>query len=99
MVNLSQSVGVQGGSLKALGGQPMTHPLGETFYSQTPFRYGRHVAKLCVSPVTAALQDLKDKPVALSGKPNGLRSAVIDYFSEHGAEWELRVQLRTNPGT
>lgn len=93
------AIGVEGGGLKALGGQAMTHPLGETFYTQTPFRHGNHIAKLSLAPVTASLKALKDQPVDLSGKPNGLRSAVIDYFTHHGAEWELRVQLQTNPHT
>ena len=93
------AIGKDASSLKALGGQPMTHPLGETFYTQTPFRYGKHMAKLSVAPVTATLKALKDQPVDLAGKPNGLRGALIDYFREHGGEWELRVQLRTNPDT
>lgn len=92
-------VGMSGGPLKALGGQPMTHPLGETFYTQTPFRYGRYVAKLSVAPVSETLTRLTDRPVDLAGKPNGLRGAIIDYFATNGGEWELRVQLRTDPDT
>lgn len=93
------TLGKDAGPLKALGGQPMTHPLGETFYTQTPYRHGKHVAKLSLAPVSAKLKLLKDQPVALAGKPNGLRGAVIDYFGAQGGEWELRVQLRTNPET
>ena len=77
----------------------MTHPLGETFYTQTPFRYGDHIAKLSVAPVTIELTALKNASVDLSGKPNGLRQSVIDFFAEHGGVWELRVQLCTNPDT
>lgn len=99
VVALSQSLGIDGSSLKALGGQPMTHPLGETFYTQTPFRHGDYIAKLSVAPVEPALIALHDVPVPLAGKPNGLRAAVIDYFRAHGGTWELRVQLRTNAGT
>jgi hypothetical protein len=29
-----------------LGGQPGIHPLGETFYSQAPLRFGGYIAKL-----------------------------------------------------
>ena len=95
-VKLLLAAGSQAGGLKALGGEPPTHPLGETFYSQTPFRYGSAIAKLSVAPVAPALKALTDAPVALTGRPNGLRAALIDYFSVHGGEWELRVQLRTN---
>ncbi len=99
LTRLATAAGVEAGPLKALGGQPLTHPLGETFYSQAPFRYGNNVAKLCVAPVSAELAGLKDAPVDLSGRPNGLRQAVIDFFAGHGGVWELRVQLRTNPET
>ena len=96
-VSALSAAGADGSSLKALGGHPLTHPLGETFYTQTPFRYGDYVAKLSVAPVSPNLLALKDKPVKLGGKPNGLREAIIDFFAMNGAEWELRVQLRTNP--
>ena len=91
------AAGGDAGKLKALGGQPLTHPLGETFYTQTPYRYGAHVAKLSLAPISHEMQRLTDSPVDLAGAPNGLRGAVIAYFREHGAEWELRVQLRTDP--
>jgi len=93
------AAGSESGSLKALGGQPLTHPLGETFYTQTPFRYGEHIAKLSVAPVSPELTALKDAPVDLAGKPNGLRAAVIDFFRANGGTWELRAQLRTNGDT
>ena len=93
------AAGAQAGALKALGGQPLTHPLGETFYTQTPFRHGSAIAKLSVAPVSRELRALRNAPVDLAGRPNGLRAAVIDHFSRHGGEWELRVQLRTNADT
>lgn len=99
LVSLRAAVGLTPGILPALGGQPATHPLGETFYSQTPFLYGDRIAKFSLAPVSPALKALTDAPVSLAGRPNGLRQAVIDFFRDHGGEWELRVQLRTNPVT
>jgi len=93
------AAGAESGSLKALSGQPLTHPLSETFYTQTPFRYGEHIAKFSVAPVSPELTALRDTPVDLAGKPNGLREALIDFFLANGGTWELRVQLRTNPDT
>ena len=98
-VKLLSAAGSEASALKSLGGQPLTHPLGETFYSQTPFRYGSAIAKLSVAPISPELRALTDAPVNLSGRPNGLRAALIDYFGVHGGEWELRVQLRTNADT
>jgi len=92
-----QTLGADTGKLKALGGQALTHPLGETFYTQTPYRYGRHIAKLSVAPISAGLTALKDMPIDLKHKPNGLRAALIDHFHTLGGEWEVCVQLRTDP--
>ena len=98
-VGAMEAMGADGSGLKPLGGQPLTNPLGETFYTQTPFRYGAHIAKLSLAPVSPELAALKEQAFDVSGKPNGLRQAVIDFFRTHGAVWELRVQLRTNPDT
>lgn len=94
-----EAVGGKSPTLSILGGQPLTHPLGETFYTQVPFRHGDHVAKLSIAPVSPALIVLKDQPLDVASRPNGLRDAVIEFFRSHDAEWELRVQLRTNPDT
>jgi hypothetical protein len=91
-----EAVGGESATLKGLGGHPETHPLGETFYSEVPFLYGPYMAKWQVRPVSAALLLLKDAPVDLDDKPDGLRAAVNEHFQSHGAEWELRAQLCTD---
>jgi hypothetical protein len=91
-----EAVGGESTALKGLGGQPQTHILGETFFSQVPILYGRHMAKLSLAPVSPELVALKDRPVDLEHKPNGLRGAVVDFMTENAAEWELRVQLCTD---
>jgi hypothetical protein len=80
-------------TLATLGGQPETHVLGETYYSQVPLRYGDYIAKISLAPLSPELAALKDSPVHLHGHPDGLREAVVEFFASHGAEWELRVQL------
>ncbi|MRW87010.1 catalase [Pseudoduganella sp. FT26W] len=91
-----EAVGGESAALKGLGGHPETHILGETFFSAAPILYGRYMAKLSLAPVSPALQALKGQPVDLEHKPNGLRGAVVDFMTEHSAEWELRVQLCTD---
>ena len=93
------AAGTDSGLVKGMGGQVLTHPLGETYYTQTAFRHGDYVAKLSLLPVSPELAALKDRRVSIAGQPNGLRAAVIDFFRSHGATWELRVQLRTNADT
>jgi hypothetical protein len=88
-----EALGGESGTLKALGGYPETHILGETFYSQAPILFGPYMAKVAVAPVSPELLTLVKSPLNVNGKPNGLREAVIAFFSAHAAEWEVRVQL------
>ena len=83
----------------SLGGQPKTHILGETFYSQVPVLFGTYIAKIGVFPVSPGLTSLTDAPLDLSGKPEGIRQAVSDHFAQDGGTWEVRVQLCTNTKT
>ena len=91
-----EAVGGESATLKSLGGHPETNPLGETYYSQVPILFGDYMAKVSVAPVSPELTALKDAAVDLKDKPDGLRDAVVDYFSGHGGEWELRIQLCTD---
>ncbi|RZI85886.1 MAG: catalase [Rubrivivax sp.] len=91
-----ESVGGESATLKSMGGHPETHILGETFYSQVPLLHGAYMAKLSVVPISPGLTLLKNAPLDLEGKPDGLREAVVDFFATHSAEWELRVQLCTD---
>ena len=83
-------------TVATMGGQPETHILGETFYSQVPVRFGDHVAKLSVVPVAPELTALTDKPLAEGGGPNAIRAAVIEFFRANGGHWEVRAQLCTS---
>ncbi|MDB5513188.1 MAG: hypothetical protein JWR08_2671 [Enterovirga sp.] len=94
-----EAVGGESSTLKSLGGHPMTHPLGETFYTQVPHLYGPYVAKLSVVPVAPDLVALKGAFLDVRGRPDGLREAFAEHFRSRGGEWELRVQLRTDPET
>ena len=91
--HLLDAVDAGSGTLKALGGEPLHHPLGETYFTQLPFLYGAYMAKLCLVPVSPQLRALTGAPVDLRGRPDGLREAAHAFFAAHAAEWELRVQL------
>jgi catalase len=91
-----EAVGGESGTLKGLGGHPMTNILGETFYTVVPVRFGDYVAKLSIAPVSASLKALKDAKLDLKEHPDGLREAVNAFFAQQGAEWEIRVQLCTD---
>lgn len=90
------TVGIESPTLRGSGGQPETHILGETFYTQVPMLYGAYVAKVALTPVSPELTALANAPLDLDGNPNALRQAVLDFFRSKGGEWEVRVQLATN---
>jgi hypothetical protein len=76
-------------------GHPFNHPLGESYFSQVAFRYGDYIAKLGVFPDTAALRKLSEQSFE-PGDENGLRTAVIEFFRTHPAEFQVCIQLCTD---
>ncbi len=82
--------------IKGMGGEPASHPLGETYYTAVPLLYGRYIAKLSVVPVSEDLTMLTDHHIDVSHGKTPIRDAMIDHFSVYGGEWDVRVQLCTN---
>jgi hypothetical protein len=91
-----EAVGGQSAMAKAMGGVPITHPLGDAYYSQTAFRFGDFVAKFGLFPVSPNLTELHGDRVNVSDRPDALREVVRDTIIEQGGTWELRVQLCTD---
>ncbi|WP_109524042.1 MULTISPECIES: catalase family protein [Nocardia] len=79
--------------------RPNTHILGETFYSSAPLRYGDYVAKILYTPVSPEVSALAGTPVGHDAGVNAHQDMIVDFFAEHSAEYELRVQLCTDPET
>ena len=87
-----EAVGGKSGKLIALGGHRASNPLGETYFTQVPIRYGDYIAKVRATPV-GALAALKDAPVDVGERDDALRAAVGEHFKDTGGEWEVQVQL------
>lgn len=88
-----KSVGVESTAINALGGAPNVDPLGETYYSVTPFRYGDYIAKFSLAPVSDDLLALKGNIVDTDGRPDGIRETVRAEMKTRAPVWEFRVQL------
>lgn len=91
-----ETVGIASPTVQTLGGAPNTHPLGETYYSQVPIRYGDFIAKISLAPVSPNLTDLTGDKIGASGRPDALREDMRDTLIEADCVWELRVQLCTD---
>ncbi|WP_267425917.1 catalase family protein [Methylobacterium sp. GC_Met_2] len=87
------AVGIKSPTLGSLGGAPNVDPLGETYYSLTPFRYGDFIAKFSVAPVSPALTALTGTEIDASGRPDAIRETVRSEMAGIAGEWEFRVQL------
>ncbi len=87
------AVGVDSPTVGSLGGAPNVDPLGETYYSVTPFRYGEHIAKFSLAPVAPALTALTGAEIDASGRPDAIRETVRSEMAGIEGVWEFRVQL------
>ena len=100
MRTVEQTLEVFGGAVgarqSALGGEPPTHILGESFYSQLPLRHGDYIAKVQLVPVSEDLIRHCRANRSTSHKPDILRELVIDHFRSNTSVWEFRVQLCTD---
>ena len=76
-------------------GHEKKHPMAEEYYSQTPFRYGKYMAKFGVVPVTPGFRELEALPFDPQ-TPNALREATREFFKTMPAEFDFQVQLCTD---
>ncbi|MBB5717085.1 catalase family protein [Sphingomonas aerophila] len=91
-----EAVGGKSAMISNMSGTPITHPLGDIYYSQVPFRYGDYVAKLALVPTSPNLTALTGDRVDTSDRPDALREVIRETIIEQGGTWELRVQLNTD---
>ena len=88
-----KAVGVESAAVNSLGGAPNVDPLGETYYSTVPFRYGDHIAKFSLAPVAPEQVALTGRIIEPHGRENAIREEVRDEAKRIDLAWEFRVQL------
>ncbi len=77
-------------------GHTRRNPLADAYFSQAPLRYGDHVAKAGLFPVSPELVAIIDKTLDTGADHDAFRHAVVQHLRTHGAEYEFRVQLCTD---
>jgi len=78
---------------------PNTHILGMTFSSSSPLRHGNYVAKQCVAPLSDNVKVFEHQLVPPDAGREAFRDMVVEFFRDNTAEYELQVQLCTDPVT
>lgn len=91
------AVGLHAKALDAIGGAPQVHPLGETYFSVTPFRYGDYVAKFRLRPLSPSLTLLTGAVIDTSGGENPIRRRMQQDMAALDGEWAFEVQLMRDP--
>ncbi len=75
--------------------EPNYHPLGQTFYTAAPVRFGKYIAKIRVAPSSPTVSALATKTIQPGGY-DAASEAVRQHFRDDGAEYEIAAQLCTN---
>jgi hypothetical protein len=91
-----ESVGEKSPFLIGFGGHPPTHPLGETYHTAAPLRFGDYFGKMHLVPVSSNLTALRGKYVDHPDSWNCVKDSIVTFFQTETAVWELRVQLCTD---
>ncbi|GAA5502716.1 hypothetical protein Dxin01_02460 [Deinococcus xinjiangensis] len=72
------------------------HILGQTFHTMAAIRYGDYISKLSAAPLSPEVHALEGKIIDTTKNPSAQRDALVEFFREHGAEYQLRAQLCTD---
>ena len=92
-----EAVGGESAFLKTMGGYPHSHPLGESYFSQVPLRFGDYVGKIGVFPASPSFAALAGKEIAIDGRDDAIRAEMNRVLAINGGVWEMRVQLMRDP--
>lgn len=75
--------------------EPNHHPLGQTFYTAAPVRFGKYIAKISVRPASTEVAALQNTAITPPGY-DAASAAVREFFSRNDAEYEVGAQLCTD---
>lgn len=90
-----EAVGTESATLRGFG-HPATNPLGETYSTLVPHRYGDYFGKIALFPVSENLKELYGVKLPDVSRWDGIKEELHDFFASNEAVWELRVQLCTD---
>ena len=84
------AVGIESTTIQSLGGAPNVDPLGETYYSVTPFRFGDYIAKFSVAPASPDLLQLTGHQIDASDRPDAIRETIQAEMQAIVGVWDFR---------
>jgi hypothetical protein len=75
---------------------PNTNMISHSFYTQGAFEFGDYYGHIGLFPVLDDMTSRAEK-VKSSDSRGALHHWLAEYFAEHGAKYELKIQLGTSP--
>jgi catalase len=82
-----------------IAGQLPSHPASNTYFSMSPIRFGKHVAKYRAQPAGDRLDSYLDLVKQLGSKADAMRLALEETLRMQEVLFEFQVQLRTSERT
>ena len=89
-----EAVGAGSAHLRFFG-KPPGHPASDSYFSQVPVRYGDYIAQISAVPTADTLASIGD-PRSDTRDDDVFRHSMETLFAEHGATFDIRVQLCTD---
>ena len=86
-------------SVAQIVGHPPAHPASNTYFSASPIRFGRYVAKYRVKPAGDRLDSYLDLVKRLGSDADAMRLALEETLRTQEVLFEFQVQLRTSEQT
>ena len=82
-----------------IAGHLPAHPLGNTYFSMAPIRFGKYVAKYRAKPTGDLPGSFLDVVTRLGKHPDALRLMLEETLRSQDVLFEFQVQLRTSTET
>lgn len=82
-----------------IAGQLPAHPASNTYFSMSPIRFGKYVAKYRARPAGDRLDSYLDLVKQLGSTADAMRSALEETLRTQEVLFEFQVQLRTSERT
>ena len=86
-------------SVAQIAGHLPAHPASNTYFSASPIRFGRYVAKYRAKPAGDRLDSYLDLVGKLGTDPDAMRLALEETLRTQEVLFEFQVQLRTSEQT
>jgi hypothetical protein len=81
----------------SLGKTPWRNPLLSSYWTMGPVRHGKYVAKLRITPLPSAAEQVRIRDLDPLTNPEAVRDSLVADIGDHDYTFELQAQLCVDP--